>query len=104
MRAEAYTQTFRRVAEEARNGEVSTAASVLKNLSTQVSQERAELLVDILGTQGLGWSGEGFSSVELEATREWLHSRAYSIYGGSQEVQANIVAKRVLGLPDMARS
>jgi len=104
MRAEAYAQTFRRVAEEARNGGVSTAASVLKNLSTQVSQERAELLADILGTHGLGWSGEGFSGEELEATREWLHSRAYSIYGGSQEIQNNIVAKRVLGLPDMARS
>lgn len=103
MRNEAYAQTFRRVAEEARNGGVSTAVSVLKNLGAAVSQERAELLVDLLGHQGLGWAGEDYTEDELEATRSWLHSRAYSIYGGSQEIQNNIVAKRVLGLPDLAK-
>ena len=37
---------------------------------------------------------------ELGATRSWLASRAVTIYGGTNEVQANIIAKRVLGLPD----
>lgn len=104
MRTEAFAQTVRRVSEEMRGGGVSTAVSVLKNLGTAVSQEHAELTVDILGHQGLGWSGEGYTEQQLEATRAWLHSRAYSIYGGSQEIQNNIIAKRVLGLPDAARS
>jgi len=78
---------------------VSAAVSVLKNLGAAISQERAELVVDILGNQGLGWDGDGFSAEELEATRAWLHSRAFSIYGGSFEIQNNITAKRVLGLP-----
>ncbi|HRP71721.1 MAG TPA: acyl-CoA dehydrogenase family protein [Xanthomonadaceae bacterium] len=102
MRAEAYGQTFRRVQDESRGGGLSTAVSVLKNLGASVSQERAELVLDIVGNHGLGWAGDGFSEDEIEATRAWLHSRAYSIYGGSQEIQNNIIAKRVLGLPDMA--
>jgi acyl-CoA dehydrogenase len=35
----------------------------------------------------------------LEATRAWLYSKAFSIYGGSYEVQHNITVKQVLGLP-----
>jgi alkylation response protein AidB-like acyl-CoA dehydrogenase len=44
--------------------------------------------------------GNGFEPRELETTTEWLASKATTIYGGSDEVQANIIAKRVLGLPD----
>ena len=53
-----------------------------------------------MGGQGLGWEGEGFANSELEATRNWLNSRAVTIYGGTNEVQMNIIGKRVLGLPD----
>ena len=53
-----------------------------------------------LGTQGLGADEGAFSDDELETTREWLATRATTIYGGTNEVQANIIAKRVLGLPD----
>ena len=56
--------------------------------------------MDILGVNALGWSGSGYSSAELGATRGWLRSKANSIEGGSSEVQRNIIAKRVLGLPD----
>jgi len=37
---------------------------------------------------------------ELRFTREWLRSKANTIEGGTSEVQLNIIAKRVLGLPD----
>src|SRR5690606_11530126 len=96
----AFSQTFRRAKEEAAAGAVSGVASVLKNLGAAVSQERAELVADLLGHQGLGWEGAGYSEDEIEATRALLHARAYTIYGGSHEVQNNIIAKRVLGLPD----
>ena len=42
----------------------------------------------------------GFTEDELRITREWLRSKANSIEGGTSEVQLNIIAKRVLALPD----
>jgi alkylation response protein AidB-like acyl-CoA dehydrogenase len=53
-----------------------------------------------MGTQGLGWEGATFEQNELDATRNWLSGKAQSIYGGSNEIQSNIIAKRVLGLLD----
>jgi alkylation response protein AidB-like acyl-CoA dehydrogenase len=53
-----------------------------------------------MGSQGFGWEAEGFTDSEIEANRDWLTTRAVSIYGGTSEIQKNIIAKRVLGLPD----
>jgi len=44
--------------------------------------------------------GSEFTENELESTRGWLRDRAVTIYGGTNEVQLNIISKRVLGLPD----
>jgi alkylation response protein AidB-like acyl-CoA dehydrogenase len=57
-------------------------------------------MMDILGEQGLGWEGAGFQDRELKVTRDWLRSKGNTIEGGTSEVQLNIIAKRVLGLPD----
>ena len=57
-------------------------------------------MLDILGTQSLGGSVDDFTDDELGTTRAWLRSKANSIEGGTSEVQLNIIAKRVLGLPD----
>jgi alkylation response protein AidB-like acyl-CoA dehydrogenase len=57
-------------------------------------------MVRIAGPQGLGWEGAGFEPEELDHTRQWLRSRGNSIEGGTSEIQLNIIAKHVLGLPD----
>ena len=54
-----------------------------------------------MGFRGLGAHETiGFTAEELKATEEFLHLRTTTIYGGSNEIQANIIAKRVLGLPE----
>ena len=82
------------------NVEVTAVASILKNSATDVAQSRTELLMELMGTQGLGWEGEEYSSDELDSVRIWLGVKAMSIYGGSYEVQKNIISKNILGLPE----
>lgn len=74
--------------------------SMFKLYSTELGQRRDELLLAIRGPQALGWEGEGFDDDDLAQTRGWLSARATTIYGGTTEIQLNIIAKRVLGLPD----
>ena len=74
-------------------------SSILKIVGADVNQDRWSLAVDIAGSDGLGWEGEGYSEESLAVTRTWLRSRANSIEGGSSEVQRNIIARAVLGLP-----
>lgn len=92
----------RAVAEDRAAPGASAVSSILKNAGVRVFQTRAELILEIMGQQGLGWEGDGFSDEELGAVRDWLHGKAWSIFGGSEEVQKNIIAKRILGLPDLA--
>jgi alkylation response protein AidB-like acyl-CoA dehydrogenase len=75
-------------------------SSIFKLYGTELNQRRRSLMVDILGPQALGWEGPGFEDDELRVTRDWLRSRGNSIEGGTSEIQLNIIAKRVLGLPD----
>jgi len=75
-------------------------SSIFKIYGTELNQRREELLLSIRGPQCLGWEGEGFAPEELEQTRTWLRSRGNTIEGGTSEVQLNIIAKRVLDLPD----
>lgn len=97
----AIRQTLRRAAQEARgNAGPSATTSVMKNANMRQAQEKAELTLEVFGHQGLGWEGEGFTPDELAAVRTWLGGKAGSIYGGSNEVQNNIISKRILGLPD----
>jgi alkylation response protein AidB-like acyl-CoA dehydrogenase len=100
IRWSAFLLTARRAMEESKAGGVSEISSVLKKLGTKLGQERAELLIEIKGLQGLGWEGDGFEEPELEAVRGWLFGKATTIYGGSTEIQNNIIAKRVLGMLD----
>jgi alkylation response protein AidB-like acyl-CoA dehydrogenase len=99
----AHALTLMRAMAEAKEG-ASNAASVLKNSATHVAQTRAELTLEIMGEQGLGWEGAGFNPEEIEAVRGWLSGKAMSIYGGSAEVQNNIISKRILALPDTTQS
>ena len=101
MNQTALQLTQRRVMAENQSGEtMSFATSIFKYVSTNLTQELTDLRAQIMGTQGVGWEGGSFEQAELDTTRGWLGSRAMTIYGGSNEIQLNIIAKRVLDLPD----
>jgi acyl-CoA dehydrogenase len=75
-------------------------SSLFKVYATELNKDRHELMVRLAGAQGLGWEAPGYDDEEIALTRQWLRSRGNSIEGGTSEVQLNIIAKRVLGLPD----
>jgi alkylation response protein AidB-like acyl-CoA dehydrogenase len=105
MDARVHGLTLARAMAEAKgNNSPGNAASVLKNSATSVAQTRAELTLEIFGSQGLGWEGDAFTGEEIETVRSWLFGKAMSIYGGSAEIQNNIISKRILGLPDTTQS
>ena len=98
---QAYRLTQRRTVEETTDGRTpGPATSIFKMYGTELQQDKSELFVEMRGTQGLGWDGGSFEQREIEDTRTFLANRAASIYSGSNEIQRNIIAKRVLGLPD----
>ena len=101
MHMRALQLTQRRSVEESSDGRtLGPATSIFKTVGTDLEKRYAELMTSLRGTQGYGWEGDSFSDEELAATRRFLQSRAASIYSGSNEIQRNIIAKRVLGLPD----
>ena len=103
--AKAHSLTLQRAVAEAKgNVNPSATTSIMKNSGTQIGQMRAELLLEIMGHQGLGWEGDTFDRHELQAVRSWLSGKATTIFGGSQEIQNNIISKRILNLPDTTSS
>ena len=95
----AFAATMEKVTAEAKAGQgLGPASSIFKYYGTELNKRRNELLLSVEGESALGWDGEEYN--EGEIARAWLRSKGNSIEGGTSEVQLNIVAKRVLGLPD----
>lgn len=100
MDAQAFALTHRRVSEMAlARKDVSGPSSIMKLVQTEQEVAKYELLEQVMGLRGLGWEGEDFSADEIDICRAWMRTKSYTISGGSSEVQLNIIAKRVLGLP-----
>jgi len=90
------------VGEQARAKEAHPAiSSALKYYGAELNKRRWELMVAIGGADALEWEGE--HSQDGTAARTWLRTKANSIEGGTSEVQLNVVAKRILGLPEGSR-
>jgi alkylation response protein AidB-like acyl-CoA dehydrogenase len=95
----AFAATMARVGDEAKAGQgLGAASSIFKYYGTELNKRRNELNLAALGEQALGWEGEVYDDGTV--SRDWLRSKGNSIEGGTSEVQLNIIAKRVLGLPD----
>jgi alkylation response protein AidB-like acyl-CoA dehydrogenase len=81
-------------------GTPGTEASVAKLLWSHWHRDLGELAMEIRGAAGLVAGPDGLDSWQ----RLFLFSRADTIYGGSDEIQRNIIAERTLGLPREARA
>ncbi len=93
--------TVKRMQEEAKSGgDVGATSSTIKALAAEFNKDRTEKIIELMGAQGLGWSGEAFTADEIKAMRGMLRAKANSIEGGTTEINLNVVAKRVLGLRD----
>ena len=94
----AFGATMERVRDEAKAGVgLGAAASIFKYYGTELNKRRYELMMSVTGEPALAWEGEAYSDGDLP--RAWLRTKANSIEGGTSEIQLNIIAKRVLGLP-----
>ncbi len=101
MQERSLALTATRTMQESKStGAPGAATSIFKYVGSTLAKDGSELRSALRGTSGLVWQGESYSADELESTRAWLRDRAVTIYGGTNEVQLNIIAKRVLGLPD----
>ena len=76
-------------------------SSILKIRGTEIQQELFELAMDIMGHNSLSWFNEDGVVPQLEAwvPQTFNYLRAATIYGGSNEIQRNVIAKNILGLP-----
>ena len=101
MDEHAYKLTTQRMGEEMRARQnVSGVMSIMKLVHSEQEKDKFEVLLDLMGHRALGWEGDAFEAEELAVARAWLGSFAQTIAGGSSEVQLNVIAKRVLELPE----
>jgi acyl-CoA dehydrogenase len=92
MDAQCFLDTVARVQHRSKSGSPGPEGSVLKIFGSELKKRRFELAARIAG-------GAALSSDDPLCV-DWLRSRATTIEGGTTEIQLNIIAKRVLGLPD----
>lgn len=76
-------------------------SSILKIRGSEISQECFELAMDVMGHNSMSWFNEEgvIPPIEQWVPSAFCYTRATTIYGGSNEIQRNVIAKYILGLP-----
>ncbi len=100
MNTQAQAITQQRAIEEMQSRAPGFTSSAVKLTNALNIQEGDELLVSAMGSGGLHWDPQTADEQALSALKKWLYQKSLTIAGGTQDVQRNIIAKRVLGLPD----
>lgn len=100
MDSQAFGLTGQRMHEQAMAGDsIDAVAAIMKLVQTEQEVAKYELLQQLMGHRGLSWEGEAYTREEHDIARLWLLSKTYTIAGGSSEIQLNLIAGRVLGMP-----
>jgi acyl-CoA dehydrogenase len=100
MLQRSYLLTQSRAVAESEADTPGATTSIFKYIEAEYVKAQLELQLRLRGMQSLGWEGAAFTEEEIRMGRLNLEAKSISIAGGSNEIQLNIIAKRVLGLPD----
>src|SRR3546814_5462441 len=99
VQTKAFAMTSERCIDELKAGKAHPAQpSMMKYYGTELNKRRYELMMAAGGSDALEWESEASSGGA--AARQWLRTKANSIEGGTSEIQLNIIAKRILELPN----
>jgi alkylation response protein AidB-like acyl-CoA dehydrogenase len=74
-------------------------SSIIKLFSSELLQSLNELLVEAAGSHALADKPVATSFGDMDVAASFFQSRRVTIYGGSSEIQRNVLARRVLNLP-----
>jgi alkylation response protein AidB-like acyl-CoA dehydrogenase len=74
-------------------------SSMLKIIATETCQRITEYTVDLAGSLGIDDDSVEIGGTSVDVLTSFFESRAPTIYGGSSQIQRNIIARQVLGLP-----
>ncbi|MEK9683329.1 MAG: acyl-CoA dehydrogenase family protein [Rhodospirillaceae bacterium] len=79
--------------------EIGSHSSFIKLSATEISQDLADLLLEAAGSDAANLAPIETPDGNIDVATTWLQARRLSIFAGTSEIQRNIMAKRVLGLP-----
>ncbi len=98
MDAASFKFTMDRYAQEMKAGQsIGAKSSFMKYYGGELNKKKYELRLECEGRTSLAWDGEGFKGGKV--ARQFCRTKGNSIEGGTSEIQLNIVAKHILGLP-----
>lgn len=80
-----------------KNEKIGEYSSVQKLYWSEYHKRFGELAMEILGEQGLLWKEDGVMNGKFQNI--FFHSKAETIFAGTSEIQKNIIAERILGMP-----
>jgi len=94
----AFNCTLDRINQEMKTGQpIGAKSSFMKYYGSELNKRKYELRLETDGLRGLAWKGDRYN--DGKTARSFLRSKGNSIEGGTSEVQLNIIAKHILGLP-----
>ncbi|NRB43107.1 MAG: hypothetical protein HRU20_32345, partial [Pseudomonadales bacterium] len=99
MNAGALAATQQRIFEEGKANLPSMAGFMMKFYATELDVDKAQLAIDMMASEGLSWDMTS-SDTAQRVSSQFLRSKGILLGGGTSEIQLNIIAKNVLGLPE----
>lgn len=93
-----FNDTLDRIHQEMKSGQpIGARSSFMKYYGSELNKRKYELRLECQGKDALVWEGEAYDDGKV--ARQFCRTKGNSIEGGTSEIQLNIIAKNILGLP-----